>query len=138
MRVVLNVNVIVSALIRPQGPPGTVVSAVATGAIELVTSDEIMDELRRATRYPHVRRLLALSEEELDLFISALEILATSVAPQAAVRAVDADPEDDKYVSAAVEGQAEYIVSGDRHLLDLGQYEGVQILNPRSFLSRLD
>lgn len=51
---------------------------------------------------------------------------------------VAADPEDDKYVGAAMEGRATHVVSGDRHLLDIGKYEGIRVLPPRAFLDVLE
>ena len=50
------------------------------------------------------------------------------------VRAVKDDPDDDKYLAAALIGRAGFVVSGDHHLLDLGEYQGVTILTPRRFL----
>ena len=47
------------------------------------------------------------------------------------------DPDDDLFVTAAVEGQADYIVSGDPHLLDLGEYLGVKIVSPRELVVHL-
>lgn len=52
-------------------------------------------------------------------------------------RVVEADPADDIDIAAAVEGLAEYIVTGDRHLLDLGEHEGIRLVTPRDFLDRL-
>jgi predicted nucleic acid-binding protein len=53
-------------------------------------------------------------------------------------RVVTADPADDIYIAAANDGLAEYIVSGDRHLLDLVEHEGIRIVTPRAFLSLLE
>ena len=53
-------------------------------------------------------------------------------------RVVAADPTDEIYLAAAAEGLAEYVVSGDRHLLDIGQHDGIRIVAPRAFLSILE
>ena len=43
------------------------------------------------------------------------------------------DPDDDKYIAAAMEGRAQFLVSGDRHLLDLGEHEGIRLVTPKVF-----
>ena len=53
------------------------------------------------------------------------------------VSAIIQDPDDDKYLAAAVEGRARYVVTGDRDLLSLGEFEGVQVVTPRAFLDLL-
>lgn len=139
MRVVLDANVLVSALIRPEGPPGGILRRLLRdSAFDLVASPAILDELRRALRYPKVRKYLPASERDLDLHIEALQAVAIMVEGRLPGRIVAADPADDIYVAAAAEGLAGYIVSGDRHLLDLEEYEGIRILTPREFLDLLE
>lgn len=137
-RAVLDANVFASALIRPEGPPGQIVTRlVEEGAFELVVSTAIIAELRRCLRYRRVRKYISASDRELELWVSTLDLIADSVEGKLKVAAVAADPDDDKYVVAALEGQAEFIVSGDNHLLALGEYEGIRIVTPRAFLGVL-
>ena len=147
MRAVLDANVLVSALIRPQGPPGQILDRLlrdgsfelaASHAFELVASHATLEELRRSLGYPKVRKYLALSDRELDVWVESLAAIAVLVEGRASRRFVEADPADDAYIAAAVEGLAEYIVTGDRHLLDLESHEGVRIVTPRAFLSDLE
>jgi putative PIN family toxin of toxin-antitoxin system len=107
-------------------------------SFELVTSPRILLELRASLRYPRVRRRLSASEDDLDLWVEALRLVADVVPDLLRVRAVLADPDDDKYVAAAVEGVAGLLVTGDSHLLSLGAYEGIRIVTPRTFLDLLD
>lgn len=53
----------------------------------------------------------------------------------AQIDVIQADPTDYKYLACALEGEADYIVSGDRHLLDVGQYQGIKIMNAKAFLN---
>ena len=94
--------------------------------------------MKRAIEYRHVRRYLRLSDEEVEILLNKVEIQADFVEGSSNIEAVPADPGDDKYVVAALEGRADFIVSGDRHLLTLGEYEGVRIIPPAEFLGVLD
>ena len=138
MRAVLDANVIVSGLIRPQGPPGQIlVRLLRDHAFEIVASPAMLDELRRSLRYPKLRKYLRLEKEGIDVWVEALAALAVIVEGRVTERIVIADPADDIYLAAAVDGLADYIVSGDRHLLDIAMYAGIPIVSPRKFLERL-
>ena len=139
MRAVLDANVVVSGLIRPEGPPGRLlVRLLRDGAFELVASPDTLDEVRRSLRYSRVRKYLRLPEEELDLCVDALGAIAVVVEGKVSRRVVTADPADDIYIAAATDGLADYIVSGDRHLLDLVEHAGIRIVTPRTFLTLLE
>lgn len=75
--------------------------------------------------------------EQADAIVRGLRRLATLVALTGQSGWVPSDPEDDKFIEAAVVGNAHLIVSGDRHLLEFGSLEGITILTPRQFLERL-
>lgn len=123
---------------RPQGPPGHVLGLLLRHhAFELVMSPAILEEVGRVLHYPKVRKRIAATDEELDLWLASLDLIAVPVEGNLEVQAVAADPEDDKYVAAAVEGLAEVVVSGDDHLLALGTHEGIRILTARAFLELL-
>jgi len=139
VRAVLDANVVVSGLIRPEEPPGRLlVLLFRDGAFELVASPATLDEVRRSLRYSRVRKYLRLPEEELDLWVDALGAIAVVVEGKRSRRVVTADPADDIYIAAATDGLADYIVSGDRHLLDLVEHAGIRIATPRTFLSLLE
>ena len=53
------------------------------------------------------------------------------------VTVVPADADDDKYFAAALEGEADFVVSGDKHVLEIGQYERIRVLRPRAFLEKI-
>ena len=84
-----------------------------------------------------VRKYITATDEELDLWVTALGVVADVVEGRLAVSAVPHDPDDNKYLAAALEGHAEFVVSGDAHLLDLHEYEGIRIVTPRAFLDLL-
>lgn len=138
LRAVLDANVLVSALIRPKGLPGQiVVRLLRDRAFTLVTSPAILTEVRRSLAYPRVRKHLIVSDEDLDLWVASLGLVGEPVEGSLRIAAVAEDPEDDKYIAAALEGRAQFVVTGDAHLLALKTYEGVRMVTPRVFLGLL-
>lgn len=138
MRAVLDANVFVSALIGPQGPPGQALNRLLRAEFELVASRATLQELRRSLGYPKLRKYLTLTDEDLDLWVEALAALSILVEGRVTRRIVEQDAADDIYIAAALDGLAEYIVTGDRHLLSLRGHEGIPIITPREFIAHLD
>lgn len=137
LRAVLDANVFVSAAIRPDGPPGRILEQfLRADAFTLILSDAIVDEVLRALAYPKVRRYV---RRGLDpaLWMADLVLLADFVLESTQVLGVSKDPDDDKYLAAAIAGRASLVVTGDPHLLTVGEYEGVRVVTPRTFLDLL-
>lgn len=138
LRAVLDANVYASALVKPDGPPGRILHLIlADRTFEVVLSKSIIVELRRCLDYPKLRKFIPLDDDEIDRWILALELIADMVMPSREVRAVADDPDDDHLLAAALEGRAAFLVTGDRHVLALGEYEGVRIVTPAEFLKVL-
>ena len=138
IRAVLDANVFVSALIRPEGPPGRIcVELVEREAFALILSAAIVDEVRRTLDDPRVMRYVRLTSREIEAWLASVQSVAELVEGRRAVSVVASDPDDDKYFAAAVEGDADVVVSGDRHVLDVKQFERIRVLTPRAFLDKL-
>lgn len=136
LRAVLDANVYVSAYVRPEGPPGQIVERLLRDrAFELVLSAEIAEEVLEALAYPKVLKS-ARTKIEPDLWFEDIVMLAEFVTDRQ-IESVSRDPDDDKYLAAAIEGRASFVVSGDPDLLDIKEHEGVRIVNPRAFLELL-
>jgi putative PIN family toxin of toxin-antitoxin system len=134
---VLDANVYVSAAVRPEGPPGQIIERfLRLGAFEIVMSQAIVDEVLRALSYPKVRKYIRPGLDA-ELLFEDIVVLAQFVAGEREVTDVSKDPDDDKYIAAAIEGRAQFVVAGDSDLLDLKAHEGVRIVSPRSFLDLL-
>lgn len=139
LRAVLDANVFVSAFLQPKGPSGRILRHfLERNSFELVLSESILVEVRGTMRYPRVRRRLSLSDHEIEARMASIGLLADLVPGEVKVHAVKEDPDDDKYVEAALEGRAGFVVSGDRHLLKLQEYQDVRILSPRKFLDLIE
>ena len=137
MRVVLDANVYVIALIRPEGPPGLILRLFLRGdAFDLVLSPAIVEETLRAFTYPKVRKYLR-AKVDPALWFEDIVLLAHLVDVKASPSRISVDPDDDKYLAAAVSGGASLVVSGDPDLPLVGEFERVRIITPKAFLDRL-
>ena len=137
MRLVLDTNVLVSALLSPSGAPARVLRLWEAEAFELVVSEAILAEYARVLAYPRIATRLKLTGESAEELVGALRQFSTLVEPDESLQVVAEDPDDDKLLACALAGGAEYVVSGDEHLLGLGEYLWIQVLAPAAFLMLL-
>jgi putative PIN family toxin of toxin-antitoxin system len=140
LRVVLDTNQFVSALLNPEGPAFEILKASGLEGeqkYELVISDEILSEFRKVLSYPRIRKLHKWSKEKVEIFITLLKEIAHIDESQSRERIVFEDPDDDKFFHLAIKTGAQYIVSRDIHLLNVKEFRGVRILKPEVFLSAL-
>jgi putative PIN family toxin of toxin-antitoxin system len=137
MRVVLDANVIVSALINPQGTPAQVFDAWRAERFQLLLSQAILEEIGRVLRYPRVAVYHGWTEECLRTWLEDLAHLAMMTPGTLTIAVIQDDPSDNRYLECAVEGEAAYLVSGDRVLIAMGTFQGIQIISPRAFLEIL-
>lgn len=129
MRVILDTNVFVSGIFFT-GPPHQILKAWRNGKLTLVISAEILEE------YQRVSAALAEQFSTIDLkpVVEFIMVHAEMVAAPPLPEPVCTDPDDDKFLACAVTGNARLIVSGDKHLLHVSGYQGVQVLKPRQFV----
>lgn len=137
LRAVLDANVYVSARIRPEGPPGQIVERfLRDAAFEIILSAEIVEEVLQALAYPKIRKAVR-GKGDSELWFEDVLVLAHLITGDFKTVGVSEDPDDDKYIAAAIEGRAAFVVSGDPDLLDLVECQGVRIISPRGFLDLL-
>jgi len=129
-RVVLDTNVLISALLF-RGGLSKIVGLWQKGKIIPVISKETFSELVTVLEYPK----FSLTQEETDSIIK-YEILPYFEVVEVVkdVKGICRDPEDDKFISCAISGSADYIVSGDKDLFDLKQYKSIKIIKASDFL----
>jgi len=140
LRVVLDTNQFVSALLNPEGPAFEILKAAGlTGEpkYELVISEEILSEFRRVLSYPRIQKLHKWSKEKIEIFITLIKEIAHIEESHSRQRIVLEDPDDDKFFHLAIKSGAQYIVSRDVHLLNIKEFGGVKVLRSEVFLSAL-
>lgn len=137
MRIVVDANVFVSAILTPDSTSARVLDLVRENKVELLLSEAILLEIRRVLEYPKIAKRHKRSREELKTLMDEYIRFATMTPGRKMVRVVKEDPDDDRYLECAVEGKADFIVSGDRHLKDLKTFQGIPIVDPGTFLKSL-
>jgi putative PIN family toxin of toxin-antitoxin system len=138
IRAVLDTNQLVSVAIRPGGIADQIRRAWQERRFILLTSPPLLAEFRRVLTYPKLRSLVRLSPDEEEALLRLLVEEAEITAGTLQVQVIEADPADDAVLACAIEGHADYIVSGDAHLLSLHEHAGMPIITAREFLGILE
>jgi putative PIN family toxin of toxin-antitoxin system len=134
MKAVLDTNVLISSVIAT-GVPNSLVVDGFKGQYTIIVSVETLTEFRETLlKYPD---RFHLEEAEVQKEVETIRYFAEFVDPNENITAVDQDPDDNKFIETAVAGNVDYIVSGDSHLLDLGSFQDVDIVKPRTFYDLL-
>lgn len=136
MRIVADTNVVLSGLFYG-GKPGELLDAAARGEIELYTSPELLDELRELLDRPKFTERLKLNGMTADELLADYEGVVRQVESEPLAPAVSRDPDDDWVLATAVAAQADLIVSGDKDLLTLKQYEGIPIISANQAVQQI-
>ena len=137
LRVVLDANVLVSALISEKGSPARLVACWQDEKFDVVVSPTILQELDRVLRYPRLQERYHLPEDDIQRLLRLLGRQAIEVVPSEELTVIKRDPTENHYLECAIAGNASVIVTGDQHLLELEECEGVEILSPAGFLAFL-
>lgn len=133
MRLVLDTNILVSALLASTSLPAHLVALWREGRFDLLTSAEQIDELMSVTRYPKIRARLAPALA--GRLVNQVRDLAVELKNLPTVTACT-DPYDNYLLAMAVAGAADFLVTGDkRDLLSMQHYEGIRIVTVRDFLA---
>ena len=133
LHVVLDSVVAVSAFLT-EGLTSALLSQCREN-VNLYTSAEILQEIRQVLlNKPHIRNRYTYSSESVEAFIDYLKAISTIVTQLPEIRVIERDPKDDMIIACAVAASADYIISRDRDLLDLGNYQQIQIVSPEHFI----
>ena len=130
MKIVVDTNVVISGVFFG-GNPRQIVEAIVNGDINAYATTEIVDEYMGIIESMIERKQGRLNQSILSPFFSSLKMIESKTVVE-----VSRDPDDDKFIECAVDAEALYIVSGDNDLLDIGQYEGIQIITAKEFCEK--
>lgn len=131
-KVVIDNNVFVSAF-GWHGKPEEVVKLAATGVIENYTHMEMLSELARVVSYPKLRFPESLQAEIIEtVFISSFLVNVSEP-----LKVINSDASDNRVLECAVAACVDFIISGDKHLLNLKKFRGIDIVTPEDFLLKI-
>lgn len=139
MRVVFDTDVLIPLSIAASRS-ARLFSRLDAGGNEIVSTPQILDEVAEKMRSKEtLRRWLKLTDEQIDRFLDDLRTICVVMPGLVnADGAVPADPKDDKIIAAAIEANAAYLVSEDKHLRDLKEHEGIKIMSRDELMAELD
>lgn len=137
LKVVIDTNIWVSVFIKPQGFYAQIVADIVEKA-ELITSEEILAEVRGVVLRKRIREKYQLAESYIDRLLEKIRIQTTQVTDLPVLNVVADDPDDDIILATAIKAKADYLLSYDPHLLYWDGYQGLPILTPKQFISVLE
>lgn len=132
VRVVLDTNVVISSALIQLGNPASIFRMIISGEINNSTTQEIIDEIKEVLERPKVTKRINLVERE--FILHAFEEFSEKIKSGLIFDEVKDDPDDNKILECAVAAAADYIISGDDHLLNLKGFRGIKIVTPAEFV----
>ena len=136
MRVVVDTGILVSALIRPKGTIGDVLHALRDGRFTAIYSTQMMLEVTEVLSRPKIQKKYHVQPGDIEAVINLVRLRGELVIPKQTVTACR-DPRDNKFLEAALAGEADAVVTGDDDFLVLNPFEDVDILRPAELLEKL-
>jgi putative PIN family toxin of toxin-antitoxin system len=130
-KAILDTNVLISAYVFPGGTPEAVYRLALEGRLEIGTSLTLLAEFGRV-----LGQKFGWIPDQVEAAVTQVTRIAAVVEPGETVRVVTADPADDRVLEAARAFGADVIVSGDRHLLDLGTWSEIEIISLAELIAR--
>ncbi len=135
LKVVLDTNVLVSAVLVNNGKSAQILER--HGEFDLILSEDILAETLDVLRRRRIQKKRPISQEALNKYFQRLRSASRLVSVQEVENIITNDPPDNLVLACAVEGNADYLVSGNLHLLNLRQHRGIEIVTPAEFLKIL-
>jgi len=138
VRAVIDTNLFISGLFAGKGYSSQLQDLWVSGAFELAVSDKILKEIENTLLKPHIHKRLFLEDGEETSIINLIREKAFVVtADLYQTDKIKTDPSDNKFLACALEVKADYIVSGDNHLLELKHFHGIQIVDAKAFVEKV-
>ena len=138
LKIVIDTNVFVSATITEKGKPAQILKVWREKKLEVIISPEILKEIGQVVFRHKIKKISFWTEKERYQFIEDLARICILTPGSLQLKQAVKHTQDHKFLVAAIEGKADYIVSGDRYLRDLGVYKGIKIVSASEFLQILE
>jgi putative PIN family toxin of toxin-antitoxin system len=135
-RAVVDTNILIRAVIRPQGTVGPIATRLRDAAFVIILSVPLFEKLIEKLNLPRIRTKYHIDAQTIETFVAELAARGELVTPTRQIQ-VCRDQDDNAVLEAAVAGRANFIVSGDEDLLILDPFEGIRIVPPHIFLAAL-
>ena len=136
-RLVLDSNVWISAFLFG-GKPAAIISLAQEGRVRILMPTDLILEIGRVLRYEKLRRILEHSKRSSETIVAQILAVTQLVETKSLRNWIIQDPADNIVLNCAVENSADYVISGDQHILRLKRISGIDILTPMQFLQRLE
>jgi len=136
IRAVIDTSIFIRAIIKPRGTVGPILQGLRNADYQLVYSDPLLAELAEVLARPRLAAKYGLTTEDIATVLSLSLLRGEPVVPARRI-GVCRDPNDNMVLEAAVAGQVDAIVSGDKDLLTLSPFDGIPVLSPAAFLRTL-
>ena len=137
MKVTLDTNIVVSGFFW-NVDARSIMLLFGIKVLKNVISKSIFDEYEEVCFREEILGKTTKSKGDIKQFLEQIKDMSEFVEPDTHFDVIKEDPKDNKFIDAAVKGEADYIITYDRHLLDLGTFNGIQILKPSGFLKALN
>ena len=130
-RIVVDTNIMVGAIMKPTGASNRILNMWIQGRLTLLVTERILDEYRTILSQKWLKpdRVSELNRQ--------MSEFAEVVDPKERVHEIKEDPSDNRFLECAAEGDADYIISSDQHLLTLQRFRRTEIVRPTQFLKRV-
>jgi len=135
LKIVADTNVLVSSLIR-RGKPHEFILKINGTDVRLISSDALMSELTSVLTEERIRKYV--TKRDVERFLRYVARRTTLIKIRSRFKVVKEDPKDDIVLNTACSGGAEYIVSGDKHLVPLREFKGIKIVTVSEMLDILE
>jgi hypothetical protein len=138
IRAVLDTNLFISGLFASTATVATLQQLWISRAFELAVSEEILQEIKETLQKPYLQKELSFQPQELDEILGMIREKAFVVTrDRYKTDKITADPDDNKFLGCALEAKAQYVVSGDNHLLSLKHFHGIQVVDAANFVLKM-
>ena len=134
---VVDTNILVRALIKPEGTVGPILGRLRDGDYRIAFSEPLLAELVDVLNRPHIRGKYGLDQGDIETVLALLLLRGESVSPAERIERCR-DPKDNMILEVAITAGVDVIVSGDEDLLVLNPYEQIPIVEPYKFIQMLD